>query len=77
MIIPATSQDINATPLNIHNLPSGVSYNNETDSYEFLFEQNENEKQDANIISVGYFINSHLNHNANRNIVYLEINKDG
>ena len=77
MIIPATSQDINANPLDINNLPSGVSYNNETDSYEFLFEQNENEKQDANIISVGYFINSHLNHNANRNIVYLEINKDG
>ena len=77
MIIPATSQDINATPLNINNLPSGVSYNNETDSYEFLFEQDENEKQDAKIISVGYFINSHLNHNANRNIVYLEINKDG
>ena len=77
MIIPATSADINANPLNINNLPSGVSYNNETDSYEFLFEQDENEKQDANIISVGYFINSHLNHNANRNIVYLEINKDG
>ena len=77
MIIPATSSDINANPLDINNLPSGVSYNNETDSYEFLFEQNENEKRDANIISVGYFINSHLNHNANRNIVYLEINKDG
>ena len=77
MIIPATSQDINANPLDINNLPSGVSYNNETDSYEFLFEKNENEKQDANIISVGYFINSYLNHNANRNIVYLEINKDG
>lgn len=77
MIIPATSSDINANPLDINNLPPRVSYNNETDSYEFLFEQNENEKQDANIISVGYFINSHLNHNANRNIVYLEINKDG